>query len=175
MKSGFISRFLEKIFHNEELNELRSDSLDSRRRIKELELDIEEKNKLLHSTKKEYELLNNSVKEDVSLVKDSEIQELFKELSLHLSQLNTMKRLDDEGKDVRPKDIFRLLRQVEKVFEKRGIIRIGEPGEKVMYDSSSHQVIGDFSPKDKEEVIIRFCGYKMKDILIKRALVGPGE
>ncbi len=169
---SFLSNFLENIFHRKEFEKLKVEVLDLRRKVMELEIESEEKENLIESLKKEYEALHSRCRDNTVNVKEEEIIEIFTEISPHLTQLNTMKKLDEKGKDIKIKDLFRLIKQIEKIFEKRGVIQIGEAGEKVPYDSSVHQSAGNMSISEAEEVIIRFCGYKIQDKLVKRALVG---
>ncbi len=169
---SFLSNFLENIFHRKEFEQLKGEVLDLRRKVMELEIASEEKENLIESLKKEYEAFQSRYKDNTVNVKEEDLIEIFTEISPHLTQLNTMKKLDEKGKDIKIKDLFRLIKQIEKIFEKRGVIKIGEAGEKVTYNSSLHQPAGNMSLSEAEEVIIRFCGYKIQDKLIKRALVG---
>lgn len=172
---NFITDFFEKIFHKSELSELRSENIALKRKLKELEIECEEKKNFIEVSRKEYEELNKQFHENLKSERNDEFTDIFTELSQFLSQLDTMKKMEEEGKTVRLKDVFRLLGQIEKVFEKKEIIKIGIPGEKVTYDSASHNPVGKFSPEDNKEVIIRFCGYRLKDRVIKKALVSDGE
>jgi len=169
---SFLSDFFENIFHRKEFETLKGEVLDLRRKVMELEITSEEKENLIESLKKEYEAFHSRCKDNTVNAKEEEIIDIFTEISAPLTQLNTMRKLDEKGKDIKIKDLFRLIKQIEKVFEKRGVIKIGEAGEKVPYDSTLHQSAGNMSPSETEEVVIRFCGYKLQDRLIKRALVG---
>ncbi|MEQ8167632.1 MAG: nucleotide exchange factor GrpE [Candidatus Eremiobacterota bacterium] len=169
---SFLSNFFENIFHRKEFEQLKGEVLDLRRKVMELEIASEEKENLIESLKKEYEAFQSIYKDNTVNAKEEELIEIFTEISPHLTQLNTMKKLDEKGKDIKIKDLFRLIKQIEKIFEKRGVIQIGEAGEKVTYNSSVHQPAGNMSLYEAEDVIIRFCGYKIQDKLIKRALVG---
>ena len=169
---SFLSYFFEKIFHRKEFEKLKGEVLELRRKVRELEIASDEKDTLIESLKEEYKCLNNMSKNNSGNAKEEEFADIFTEVSAHLTQLNTMKKLDEKGKDIKIKDLFRLIKQIEKVFEKRGAIQIGEAGEKVLYDSTLHQSAGNTPLSESDEVIIRFCGYKIQDKLIKRALVG---
>jgi len=172
---NFIGNLLEKIFHTRELGELQSLTVELKRKVKELEMELEERDKLLDVTRKEYDTLKSSLKEEIKQAKSEEILDVFTEISSPLSQLNTMKRMEQEGKDIKIKDVLRLVNHMEKIFSKKGLSQTCSAGEKVIYDSTVHQLSGNFSPKEKEEVLVRFCGYKINDKLIKRALVSSGE
>ena len=169
---SFLSDLLEKIFHRKEFEKLKGEVLDLRRKVRELEIVMEEKENLIASLKKEYEYLNTMSRDNTGNAKEEEIVEIFTDVSTHLAQLNTMRKLDETGKEIKIRDLFRLIKQIEKIFEKRGVIQIGEAGEKVPYDSTIHQPAGNISPSESDDVVIRFCGYKIYDRLIKRALVG---
>lgn len=172
---NFINSLLEKIFHIRELKDLQSLTLELKKRVKELEMEIEERDKLLDVTRKEYDTLKGSLKGDIRQAKAEEILDIFTEIASPLSQLNTMKKMEQDGKDIKVKDILRLVNHMEKIFFKKGLSQTGAAGEKVLYNSTVHQPAGNFSPKEKEEVLVRFCGYKVNDKLIKRALVSSGE
>ena len=169
---SFLSDFFEKMFHRREFEQLKGEVLDLRRKISEQEIASEEKDNLIESLKKEYESLNSICRVNTVNAKEEEIIEIFTEIASHMTQLNTMRKLDENGKEIKIKDLFRLIKQIDKIFEKRGVIQIGEAGETVSYDSTLHQPAGNMSLSEAEEVVIRFCGYKIHDKLIKRALVG---
>jgi molecular chaperone GrpE (heat shock protein) len=169
---SFLSNFLEKIFHRKEFEKLKGEVLDLRRKVRELEIVMDEKENLISSLKKEYEHLNIMSMDNTGNAKEEEIIEIFTDLSTNLAQLNTMRKLDEKGKEIKIRDLFRIIKQIEKIFEKRGVTQIGEAGEQVPYDSTLHQPAGNMSPSESDEVVIRFCGYKIKNKLIKRALVG---
>ena len=171
----FINNLFEKIFHRQELLNLQSENVDFKRRVRELELKVDEKEKLLDDLRKEYKHLKSSAETGVEKRKKEDFEEIFVRLSKPFSQINTMRKMDREGKDIRAKDVLRLISQIEKVFFEKGIIQIGNPGEELPFNSELHQPAGSFSPGEAEEVIVRFCGYKTEERLIKRALVGPKE
>ncbi|HPZ08109.1 MAG TPA: nucleotide exchange factor GrpE [Candidatus Eremiobacteraeota bacterium] len=171
----FFVDLLDKIFHRTEFLELKSEVLDLRRKLRELEIKLEEKESLVEKLKKEYEQLKNTSKEEATIAKKEEITDIVTELAIHMAQLNTMKKLQEDGKEVRIKDILRLFKQIEKIFERKGLIQIGEAGKKVSYDSTLHQPSDNISLCEKQEVIVRFCGYMVNDKLIKRAIVSIEE
>lgn len=165
----------ETLFRRKEFSKLSAENLDLKRRVREFEIDVEEKKKLITSMKKEYLHLENSLADKINIAKDEEIYEFLKEISTTFSQVVTMKKLGEDGKEIRAKDLFRLIGQVEKSFLKRGLLQIGEIGGKVCYNSSFHEPLGNFSPKEGREVFVRFCGYRFKEKLLKKALVGNEE
>jgi len=98
---SFLSDFFENIFHRKEFETLKGEVLDLRRKVMELEITSEEKENLIESLKKEYEAFHSRCKDNTVNAKEEEIIDIFTEISAPLTQLNTMRKLDEKGKDIR--------------------------------------------------------------------------
>ena len=140
-----------------------------------LEMDIADRDKTIAVLKKEYDLLKNQAEADASMVADEALKDMVKKLAPLLSQVVTMRAVEQSGIEIKSKDLLKLFEKVEKAVCECGVEQIGSVGEEILFDVKIHQRLSGGSIRDGDNVKVRFAGYKFNGAIVKKAMVSKED
>lgn len=133
--------------------------------ISELQLNFDDQKVLLEES---YRNKEKSVTEST----DARIQQIFVDLISPLAQLNLLKALAAEGKEIQNDNIFKLVAIIESTLEDYGLKPIHTVSQQCLFDPECmHPIKSNLSFTQKEIVIVRLPGYSFKEKIISKSLV----
>ncbi|MBN1930467.1 MAG: nucleotide exchange factor GrpE, partial [Desulfobacterales bacterium] len=135
-------------------------------RIADLEMDIQDRDHMIESLKKEYHLLKSRTASENANAGDAAVKDMLEKLSPLLSQLVTMRSIEKNGTQIKAKDLLKLFDKMEKVICEKGLEQIGDVGQETIFDGQVHQRLSGSSIQDGDVVGIRFPGYRFKNVFI---------
>lgn len=144
-------------------------------RIRALELDIEERDARIRNMQQEFDQLRRQAEADKTNAGVAELESLAKRLAPVLSQAPTMRAMHAEGKEIRAADLLKLFEKVERILQEAGITPIGTVGESARFDTRLHQRMSGGDVSDGANVRVRFVGYRFKETILTKAMVGREE
>jgi len=142
-----------------------------RGRVASLEQDLRERDELIVRLKREYEASRRENKSGQEQAAADALEVLAGRHAPLLSQLDTMRYMHEQGKELRAGDLLKLLSKLQQAWRELGLEAVGQAGEKVDYDASVHQRLsgGDVSPGGK--VRVSFVGYRFGSKMLTKAMV----
>jgi len=144
-------------------------------RIRALELDIEERDARIRNMQQEFDQLRRQAEADRTNAGAAELEALARRLAPVLSQAPTMRAMHAEGKEVRAADLLKLFEKVERILQEAGLEPIGAVGERTRFDTRLHQRMSGGDVSDGNNVRVRFVGYRFKETILTKAMVGREE
>ncbi len=133
--------------------------------ISELQLNFDDQKVLLEES---YRNKEKSVTEST----DARIQQIFVDLISPLAQLNLLKALAAEGKEIQNENIFKLVTIIESTLEDYGLKPIHTVSQQYLFDPECmHPIKSDLSYTPNEKVLVRLPGYTFREKIISKSLV----
>lgn len=153
-----------------------SQNLNSR--IRELELELAEREAVIKRLQAELENQRAGQKDQLSDQLRGELEPLFAAAAAPAVQLLTQAYLlEEKGRPVQARDVLLVARRLLRALQDRGLEISGRPGEIVAFDSNSHAPLNAANPLIAgEQVCIRIPGaaYRGKN-LVKAGVEREGE
>lgn len=107
---------------------------------------------------------------------DDLLNDLFVAMAAPLSQLRMQNSLMEAGKDISPKSIMALVRQLSDIVEKAGMEPISRAGEQIVFDPrTAEPLTADSAFAAGELVVTKFNGYRYRGRIIRKALVAKRQ
>ncbi len=144
-------------------------------RIAGLKMDVEDRDREIARLKREFEHNRKDAQAEAGSAGEAELLKLAKKAAPLLSQLVTLKDMNEKGKDIRSADILKLFSKIEKLFYDIGLQRVGEVGETAEFDPAVHQRMSGAGLQNGDPVKVRFVGYRFDRVIATKAMVSAGE
>jgi molecular chaperone GrpE (heat shock protein) len=144
-------------------------------RIAGLKMDVGDRDREIARLKREFEHTRKDAQAEAGSAGEAELLKLAKKAAPLLSQLVTLKDMNEKGKDIRPADILKLFSKIEKLFYDIGLQRVGEVGETAEFDPAVHQRMSGAGLQNGDPVKVRFVGYRFNRVVVTKAMVSAGE
>jgi molecular chaperone GrpE len=144
---------------------------DLHSQLASLKMDLADRDDQMQRLRDEFGRERQQKETAISSSVSSEIEQFSKKLAPLLSQLETMRSLHEQGRDIKIEDLLKLLGKMEKVVLSSGLEPIGTVGERSRFDSHLHQRMSGGDVSDGDPVRVRFVGYRFKDNILTKAMV----
>lgn len=137
-----------------------------------LRLELEQARKELRNLQRELETVRFTSQRNQSEQADDRLEQLFTELSTPLAQLAVQRALDQQGKELRQRDLLAVSGRMLEALQGRGVKLEGEPGQELAFSPDHHQPLSlDSSLKPGQTVKIRFPGVSFRGRWLRKAMV----
>ncbi len=146
-----------------------------RAQVASLEMDLAERDRQIVEMRSEYGTLEVA-KERVAVDAGQEqLENLFRRLAGTLANLAALRTMAEGGQEVEAGDLLSLIRSLEKELHRAGLERIGEVGERTLFDVACHQRMSGGAVHAGKPVTVELPGYCMGDRVLMKAMVSAGE
>lgn len=151
--------------------------------IQKLQAEIAGLQLLINELKQEHEntkTLLKALEKNASIQMDAELEarfvSFFESLAPILSQLGFQHALFKEDKDVKPANIFKLLKVLEERLTEAGIQRLHNTNEILPFDAQTMLPLKqDLQFGNEDNVRVIFSGYKYKNEYLCKSMVDKAE
>ena len=144
-------------------------------RVAALDMDLRERDQRIETMRNEYEHLQ-SLKERASEdAGQEELEQFFKKAAGPLSNLAALIGAHGKGHAIELADLVTLVATLEKVFQRHGLERIGDVGEKIGFDVAIHQRMSGGSVSEGKTVEVLVPGYRTQNRVLMKAMVTSKE
>lgn len=151
-----------------------SDTLALEREVAHLRMALDEARSEIDGLR---EALDRRRTQEISRVSDtvSTLQhELMTQVAAPVAQLMTQAHmLEKEGRTLQARDVLAVSRRMIHALRDAGLTLHGEVGERVSYDETQHEPLGDVRPAIGENVTVRMPGVSFQGQMLRRAGVMP--
>jgi len=169
MKNKILERIL-LLFSSSKKEQEKEPVFDSKKGALELELN-ELKNELIKEKEFNKALIRDSEKA-AAAGKDSELERIFANIAVPLSQLLLQESLLRGGKQIANEDIMKIVLSLLNIFKEEDLTVLGVPGDEVKYSVDEMQPLrGDYNPTVNESVLIKIPGFKYKGKIIRKSFI----
>ena len=112
---------------------------DLRGQVATLKADLADRDERIARLKREVEIVRQQGSEEQQVAADEAMEGLARRLAPLLSQLDTMRELEAQGRELRAHDLLTLLGKLDKPLREIGLHPIGAAGATAAFDSNLHQ------------------------------------
>jgi molecular chaperone GrpE len=144
-------------------------------RVAGLKMDVEDRDQEIVRLKSEFDRIREDILAETGSAGEAELLKLAKKAAPLLSQLVTLKDMNEKGKDIRSADILKLFSKLEKLFDDIGLQRVGDVGETTGFDPTVHERMSGAGVQAGNPVKVRFVGYRFNRVVVTKAMVSAGE
>lgn len=145
--------------------------------IQRLRLELAEHDATIATLQQDLARERATVGRNVAETLDQRLEDLFSQAAAPIAQFLTQAFLvEQQGKDVPPRDIVRLARRIVRAFEDAGLEIREEVGTEARFDPNLHESLSSDQPiQAGAAVAVRFCGIAYRGRLLRKAGVSPTE
>lgn len=158
--------FLNNFFKREN-----SDELNHQSNIKNLKMDISERETEIQNLKNEIERLRSGEKSQINSMRKKDREDLLKLMAGPISQILLQEYLKKEGKMISAENVLSIAMNFYYNFKDWGLNTTGEMGEQVKYDPRFHTPLGDESFNEGENVVVKIVGITYQNKVLQQAMV----
>lgn len=148
---------------------------DLRGQVATLKADLAERDERIARLKREVEIVRQQGSAAQQAAADLALEGLARKLAPLLSQLDTMREMQAQGRELRAHDLLTLLGKLGKPLLEIGLQPIGTAGDTAAFDSSLHQRMSGGEVRPGTPVRVRFVGYRFRDKILTRAMVSAED
>lgn len=156
-----------------ENNETQSRISDLERELQILRLELEEKERRLHSAEHDLSVHASNAKFQIISSIQAQLKQLFTEVGGPVVQIITQHHLSSiEGKTLNAKDVLAVSNRLVACLKNHGLATIGVMGETLDFDPSLHETMSmEDEIKKGDQVIVRMVGLSFDGQTLRRIMV----
>jgi molecular chaperone GrpE (heat shock protein) len=151
------------------------DEVGLRARVASLQMDLRERDAQIASLQSEHEAQRADRDRAVASSAEERLEKVLKRVAPALSSASALRAMVEQGKEVAPADILASVRDVERELARAGLVIVGAPGERAVFDPAVHQRMSGGDVRPGSDVVVRLPGYKLGDRVLLKAMVSAGE
>jgi molecular chaperone GrpE (heat shock protein) len=148
---------------------------DLRGQVATLKADLAERDERIARLKREVEIVRQQGSAEQQAAADVALEGLARQLAPLLSQLDTMREMQAQGRELHAQDLLTLLDKLGKPWLEIGLLPIGTAGQTAAFDSTLHQRMSGGEVRPGTPVKVRFVGYRFRDKIVTKAMVSAEE
>ena len=174
--SSFTRRRIERIKqYVKSFRVQRGEILKLQSALRARDLDLDDAQKAIEQLQADIARVREEQKSLVAAYVDNALEKTMRDIAVPLTQLATQTNLHEvQGKSVNLKDVFNVVKRLNKVLESAGVTLDGTVGDRLPFDQNRHELLSaEQSHSTRVRVLIAGVAFRGK--IIKKAAVEPVE